>query len=137
MDTDNDAARSRRVVRRAGERGRVTVASLLMILLIVSTVYLGMKFIPVRTAAFQLDDTVREQVIYAGAKRRRVGDAEVRRQILEHAAELGLPISRREIAIRRAASTIQIRVVYTVPVELPLGITYDWKFESDHEGPSF
>jgi len=119
------------------ECGKSSVASLVAILVLVAGVYLGMKFIPARSAAFQFDDTVREQVVYAGARRRRVGDDVVMRTLMERADDLGLPIAKRNVRITRRSKTIRIQVAYRIPIELPFDYTYEWTFVADHEGPSF
>ena len=120
-----------------GEAGRGGLGALVGLALVVATIYGGMKFVPVRAASFQLDDTVREQLVYAGARRRQLGDAEILRNIMERAEELGLPVDRRGIAITRRRGSIQIRVVYTVPIDLLFDYTYRWRFDIDHSGPSF
>ena len=124
-------------LRWTGEAGRGGLGALLCLAVMVAAIYVGMKFVPVRAAGFQLDDTVREQVVYAGARRRRIGDDEILRNIMERAEELGFPINRRNIAIARPRGSIRIRVVYTVPIELLFDYTYAWRFEIDHDGPSF
>lgn len=128
---------SRRAAAWRGERGKATVGTLVALLVVVSGVYLGMKFIPVRAAAYQFDDTVREQVVFAGARRRRMGDQEVLRNLMERAQELNLPISTRNIRITRRSKSIRIQVAYKVDIELPFDYTYEWTFVSDHDGPSF
>jgi len=120
-----------------GESGKSNVGALLAILLLIGGVYLGMKFVPVRASAYQFDDEVREQVVYAGARRRRMGDPEIMRNLMGRAEELGLPINKRNVRITRRAKTIRIQVAYRVPIVLPFDYTYEWTFVSDHEGPSF
>jgi hypothetical protein len=121
---------------RHDEGGKGTIRTLVSLALIALVVYAGMTFIPVRAAAFQLDDEVREQVVLAGSGRRRVGDEEIRRTILTRAQSLGLAVDTRALVIRRTASEIYIDLEYDVPVELP-GYTYVWHFESHHSGPVF
>lgn len=121
---------------RSDERGKGTIRTLLSLALVAVVVYAGMKFIPVRAAAYQLDDEVREQVVLAGSGRRRVADDEIRRTILTRAQSLGLPVDTRALVIRRTGSEIYIDLEYDVPVELP-GYTYVWHFESHHVGPVF
>ncbi len=120
-----------------GDSGKTNVGALLAILVLVGGVYLGMKFVPTRASAYRFDDTVREQVVYAGARRRKMGDEEVMRNLMMRAEELGLPISKRNVRITRRSKTIRIQVAYRVPIELPFDNTYEWTFISDHEGPSF
>jgi hypothetical protein len=116
--------------------GKGTIRTLFSLLIVGLVAYGGLKFVPVRAAAFQFDDEVREQVVLAGSGRRRVGDAEVRRAILARAENLGLPVDSRAVVIRRSRTELRITVEYTVPVELP-GYTYDWHFVSEHAGPIF
>ena len=119
------------------DRGKSNIGALLALLVLVGGVYIGLKFIPVRASAYQFDDTVREQVVYAGARRRKLGDQEVMRNLMERAEDLGLPIGKRNVRITRHTKTIRIQVAYRVPIELPFDFTYEWTFISDHEGPSF
>jgi hypothetical protein len=119
------------------DRGKSNIGGLLMVLAMVGGVYIGLKFIPVKASAYQFDDTVREQVVYAGARRRKLSDQEVMRNLMERADELSLPIAKRNVRITRRAKTIRIQVAYRVPIELPFDFTYEWTFISDHEGPSF
>ena len=125
-----------KVARWGGESGKAGLGSLIGIVVLVVAVYLGMKIIPVRASAYQLDDAVREQVVYAGARRRRVGDDEVNRNLLETAEELGLPVTKRNIRITRRSKSVQIVVAYKVPIDFGFGFTYEWTFVSDHDGPS-
>lgn len=116
--------------------GKGAIRSLLTLAVLALLVYGGLKFIPVRAAAFQLDDEIREQVVLAGSGRRRVGDDEIRRTIMTRAESLGLPVDSRALVIRRTRSQIYIDLEYDVPVELP-GYTFWWHFESHHAGPVF
>lgn len=135
---DEGRGASARLRRRwTAEAGRGGLGALLGLTVVVATIYAGMKFVPVRAAGFQLDDTVREQVLYAGARRRQLGDQEILRNIMERAEELGLPVGLRNIAITRRRGSVRIRVVYTVSIELLFDYTYAWPFEIDHDGPSF
>lgn len=135
------AAHQRRADRRArrgfwsdtGGRGRL--GSIIALLIVAALVYGGMKLIPVRARAFQLDDAVREQVVLAAARRGRLTEAQIRMAILERAGELGLPVQEGNIRAEVRRESVSIRVDYSVPVEFPLGYGFDWHFESEHSGP--
>jgi len=124
-------------MRLADADGKGPLRALVSLLLIATLAYGAFKFVPPRAAAFQLDDEVREQVVLAGAGRRRVSDEEIRRNILNRAAGLGLAITERDVVIRRPGDNVRIEVEYTVRIEFPLDFHYDWTFESTHQGPSF
>ena len=120
-----------------GEAGKAGLGSLVALIVVVVAVYFGMKLVPVYAASYQFDDTVREQVVFAGARRRKLSDQEVKRNLVQRAQELGLPIQERNIRITRRSSTIRIQVAYKVPVDMGFDFTYDWVFTPDHDGPSF
>lgn len=119
------------------ERGTGAIRALITLLLVVSVAYGAFKLIPVRAAAFQFDDTVREQVVLAGARRRPISDQRLREEILLRAKELGIPIDRRDVVIRRGRDRVQIVVEYAVRVQLVFGYEFDWNFRADHDGPVF
>ena len=119
------------------ESGKASFQGLLGLAVMGTMVYLAMTVIPVRAAAYQFDDEVREQVVLLGSGRRRVTDQEVRRTIFTRSQELGVPIKERDIKIIRRRGYVHITVDYTMTVEFALGYRYDWNFEADYEGPSF
>ena len=99
-------------------------------------VYFTMKFIPVRAAAYQFDDAIRDEDVYAGS--RRTNDDQIMKDLLEKAVILGLPITREKIRIQRSPRKyIIIDASYTVTIELIGGYQYDWSFSPSHEGPIF
>lgn len=118
------------------ESGKSSIRGLIALAMMVALVYAGYKFIPVRTAAYRFNDTIRDEVVYAGS--RRTNDDQVMKNLLDEATILGLPIQRDDIEITRSGRRyIIIEASYTVVVELVGGYTYDWNFHHRHEGPVF
>jgi hypothetical protein len=120
------------------QSGKATIRGLIGLLLIVGLVYSGYKFIPVRAAAYQFADAVRDEVVFAGGRRgtRRTTDETIRKNLLEQAQMLSLPVSAGDIRITRpGAKYISIDVTYTVPVELIGGYVFNWTFSPHSEGP--
>ena len=116
------------------ETGKATLRALIGLVLVAAFVYLGMKFIPVRAQAYQFNDAVREEVVFAGG--RRSTDDTIRRHLVEQAMMLGLPVSNRDIKITRSGRRyITVEVDYTIKIELLGGYSYNWSFSPRHEGP--
>ena len=116
------------------ETGKGMLRTLFALALVVGTVYVGMKFIPVRAQAYQFNDAVRDEVVFAGG--RRSSDDAIRKNLVEQAQMLGLPVSTGSIKITRPGSKyIKVEVDYTITVELIGGYTYDWSFSPKAEGP--
>jgi hypothetical protein len=137
MNASRDGVARKRLSLWSSQRGKAGIGTLVALLVVVSGVYLGMKFIPLRASAYQFDDTVREQVVFAGARRRKISDEEITRNLLQRADDLELPVTRRNVRITRRSTRIRIQVAYKMPIHLPFDYTYEWTFVSDHEGPSF
>lgn len=129
--------RSTRLGRLGEEAGAGAIRTVVTLAFVVSVVYAGFQFIPVKAASFQFEDAVREQVVLAGVRRRRVTEQQVRTLLVERAAELGLPVEARSVAVDIGRSTVHIRATYVVPVELAFGYVYHWAFVIDEQGPSF
>lgn len=116
------------------ETGKSSIRGLVALVLIVGVVYFSMKFVPVRAQAYQFNDAVRDEVMFAGG--RRTTDDRIRRNLMEQADMLGLPVSSSSIRITRPGSKyIIIQVDYTVTIEMVGGYTYDWAFSPKYEGP--
>jgi hypothetical protein len=108
---------------------------LIALLLVGSVVYVGFKVLPVRTAAYQFQDALRDEVLLA-ASRRRKPDDDIKRSLVEIAAELGLPVTHSAIAVRHPGRKyIVIEADYTVDIEFVGGYVYSWQFTPSAEGP--
>ena len=118
------------------ESGKNSLRGIVALLLIVGVVYVGVKFLPVRAAAYQFDDAVRDEVVFAGS--RRSTDEQIMEELLGLAVMLDLPIKRANISIKRSGRKyIIIDANYTVVMELVGGYKYEWNFSPHHEGPIF
>ena len=118
------------------ESGKITVRGLIALTLVAAVVYAGFKVLPVRTAAYQFEDALRDEVVLAASRRGRGSDENIRRALLETAAELGLPIEHSMIVVRRPGRRyIVIEADYTVNIEFIGGYVYSWRFTPSAEGP--
>ncbi len=116
------------------ESGKFSIRGIFALALMVGMIYFGMKVIPVRASAYQFDDAIRDEVVFAGG--RRSSDEAIKRNLVDRAAMLGLPIERDDIRITRPGGKyIVVEVDYTLAVEFVGGYTYQWNFSPKHEGP--
>ncbi len=118
------------------EAGKSSIRGIFALVLIAAMVYVSMKFIPVRAAAYQFNDAIRDEVVYAGS--RRTTEEQIMKNLLERAVILSLPITRENLSIVLSGRKyIIIDANYTVTVELLVGYEYDWAFSHRHEGPIY
>lgn len=108
------------------QRGDVPVGCLVGFVVAVLVALIAIKVTPIMITVGELDKTIK-----ANADRANVigyTDKQIRKNILDKALELDLPVNSKAIWINRTATRIKIRVTYDVPIEFP-GYTYVWHKE--------
>ena len=118
---------------RTNERGTVTIKTLLSFAFLLFACYIGYKFIPVYIAAYDFDNALKTQAQYSGSMK--TNDV-IMKELLLKAAELELPITKKEIKIDRTTSRMTITANYVVPVKTPF-FTYEWRFEEEESAVLF
>lgn len=97
------------------------------------TIFLGVKIIPVRIAAYEFRDVLREECRYGAV---RSDDAAVAKRIMQKAAELEIPMSRKQLKVRRTTGEMIITANYEQPIDLKV-TTYVYKFDAKEKAPLF
>ena len=115
------------------QRGEGRLGLLVALIVVGSAVFTGMKIIPVRVAAYEFRDVLREEARYGAVRNT---DATVAQRILERAAELDVPIKPENLSVRRTQHEITIIASYQQPIDLKL-TTYVYRFEATEKAPLF
>lgn len=84
---------------------------------VVALVYAGAKVIPPYVNNYQLQDHIRQVAIQAAARTRPTTPAEIQKDIVAYAQDLGLPVGPENVTVV-LASKIDVDLDYTVPVDL-------------------
>ncbi len=116
--------------RQAGE-GIVGCVVWLVILGIAGLILI--KMLPVKVQSSELKDFMVEQAKFAG---RRTTAPGVKKAILRKTAELGLPVTKKDVTVTMAGGHITMECRYTVPIDLVL-YTYQWEFNHQVRRPVF
>ena len=116
------------------QRGDVPVGCLVGGAVAFIVMLVAIKVAPIMIHGGELDKQIG---VYADrANRREYNDKRIERAILTKAESLDLPVTKKDIKIKRTSNRIKITVVYEVPIEFP-GYTYVWHKEHFHERPLF
>jgi hypothetical protein len=121
------------MVRNRRERGEGQFGCLVGLVLLLIAGLVAYKMIPVKVKAADLRETIVDEGKSAG----RHGDEQIRKEILNKATQIGLPVTDKDVVIKRISGDIQIKVTYTVPVEFPGGYTFNWNFKVETDNPIF
>ena len=117
---------------RMNQRGEGKLGCVFALFVLVAAVFVAYKMIPVKVRATEFRDAVVDQARGAG----RSSQEGIKNALAYKASQLRLPVTEKDINIKRTAEFITIEVEYTVPVEFP-GFTYMWKFHHMAENPVF
>ncbi len=119
--------------KRRAERGEGRVGVMISLILVAIGIFLGVKIIPVRVSASEFTDHIREVCRYAATHK---NDDEVTRRIIEKAEELEIPLSKKNLEVKRTRSEMIITASYEQSVDLKV-YTYVYKFHTKERAPLF
>jgi hypothetical protein len=119
--------------RRIAERGEGNLGCILWLLVLGLAVMISVKTIPVKIASAELYDYMDEVARSAGVN---TTADDVKKAILQRAADLKLPLNKDMVAVTREGDRLRMRAEYTVPVEFP-GYTFKWHFVHEMDRPIF
>lgn len=115
------------------ERGEGRVGTLVGFSVLLLTVYLGYKVVPVLVNAYAFRDYIEQETRFAALQKK---DDDVVKRVLRKAQELELPVQAKNIKVNRSASHFDIAVRYTVAIVTPV-YTYNWDFNEQYRAPLF
>ena len=102
---------------RAGERGAIRLKSLLTLAVIAAVIYVSVKVVPVYIDSYEFHDALKQEARFAAIQRK--SEEEVRDNVYKKAQDLGLPLRREDIKVRKSRDGFFIEVKYSVDVVLP------------------
>ena len=105
------------------QRGDVPVGCLVGMAVALLVVLICIKVVPIRIAVGELNKEI--ATLADRANRRDYNDKRILNDILAEAERLDIPVSKKDVTIKRTSSRIKIDVVYDIPIEFP-GYTYIW-----------
>jgi len=97
-------------------------------------VLVTIKVAPLMIHVGELDKEI--GVLADRANRREYHDKRIQRSIISKAEQLDLPVTKKDIDIKRTSNRIKVTVRYTINIEFP-GYTYVWDKEHFHDRPLF
>ena len=118
---------------RNAQRGEGRIGFLVALVAAGIVIFLGVKIIPVRITAYEFRDALREEARYGAV---RDSDAKVVKRILDKAAELEIPLERKNLTVKRTPGEMIIRATYEQSIDLKV-TTYVYRFDAKERAPLF
>jgi hypothetical protein len=114
------------------EAGEGQAGCLVGVILLLISIFIAYKMIPVKVKAADLRQTIVDEAKSAGSH----NDERIMKQIMLKVEQTGLPVTEDDVTISRNSNAITIDVDYTVPIVFP-GYTYKWHQHHHAENPIF
>lgn len=115
-------------------RGDSKLGCIFWLALILVGALIAWEAIPVKVRTAELHDHMADMAVFA--TRERSSEA-IKKNVLAKARELGLPLQAKNLEVTRSDSRIRLVADYTVVLEFPFGVDYDWKFHHEVDRPIF
>jgi hypothetical protein len=102
--------------KRGSERGGSKLNTLFVLIILALMIFSAVKIAPPYFANYQMQDSMETEARFAIANRKPL--EEIRDDVWKKAQELGIPVKRDDIRVTTNQSTIEISIIYTVPIDL-------------------
>lgn len=114
------------------ERGDSKIPLILMILFLAAIIFVLVKVVPSRINAYEFKDFIET---YSRTESWTRTEDQIKKDLVEKAKTLQLPVTVENIKIDKPGSTIHIRVIFDVPVDLKVKtwvMHYDFQQDTEH-----
>ncbi|MBI3934418.1 MAG: DUF4845 domain-containing protein [Acidobacteria bacterium] len=103
-------------VRSRTDAGFMSFSGILLILVVAAIVFAAFKLLPPYIDNYQLQDSM--ESITRTATYNRMTEADIRKQILNEARVLGVPLQENQLVVQRAGASVNISARYVITVDL-------------------
>jgi len=117
----------------ASQRGEGRLGLLVSLALLGIGIFVGVKIIPVRIAAYEFSDFLQQECRHAAV---RAQDEQVVKRIVDKAIALDIPLKKKDLKVQRTASEMMITASYEQPIDLKVTV-YTYRFHKRERAPLF
>lgn len=114
------------------ERGDSKIPLILMILVLAAVIFVLVKVVPARLNAYEFKDFMEN---YARNDCWQRNEEQIRKDLLEKAVTLEIPLKGEDIVVDRRGTSITLRAKFDIPVDLKVKtwvFHYDFKQNAEH-----
>jgi hypothetical protein len=120
--------------RSSGQRGAVGIGCVVWLVILIIVSYCLVQIVPVKIKTSQFYDFMQEEAGFGSIK----SLDQLQKEILAKAKELGIPVTKESLTLKRSKEAITIEAHYELPVEFFGGAyKYIWKFDQVVVRPTF
>ncbi|MCP3978428.1 MAG: hypothetical protein GY716_03720 [bacterium] len=118
---------------RSNQKGEGRIGLVVAIAVVGCAIFVGTQYIPVRIKAYEFRDVLRNEARMGAV---RASNQTVTQRILEKAEELEIPLTRKNLKVRRTKAEMIVSATYEHPIDLKV-TEYVYRFEAEERAPLF
>jgi hypothetical protein len=114
--------------------GKANIGCIIWLAIVAIVGYALYKIVPVKVASSTFYDVMQEQAAFGSIK----SVNQIQYEILRRARELGIPVTKENLQIKKTKESIHVEADYTMTIDFFNGLyKYVWKFHPVVERPLF
>ncbi|OFW44693.1 MAG: hypothetical protein A3J28_16650 [Acidobacteria bacterium RIFCSPLOWO2_12_FULL_60_22] len=98
------------------ERGAISFSTIVGVLVFAALIFLALKLLPPFIDNYQFQESITN--LARTATYAQVTEADIRKDLMKQAQELGIPLQDKQVVIQKGRGTVDISVRYAVEVDL-------------------
>ena len=98
------------------ERGAISFSTIVGVLVFAALIFLALKLLPPFIDNYQFQESITN--LARTATYAQVTEADIRKDLMKQAQELGIPLQDKQVVIQKGRGTVDIYVRYAVEVDL-------------------
>ncbi len=115
------------------QRGEGRIGLFITLAIIAIIIFLAIQYVPAKINAYEFADFLEKECRFAASRQ---NDKTIENRILEKAEDMGLPLKRKNLTVRRSKSEITIHAKYGQPLDFKV-TTYVYQFDHTEKAPLF
>ena len=110
-----------------GERGEGRLGVFVWLAIFGAAIFFAVKAVPAKIAVYEFNDFCEQEIRMTATRgSNRISAEEIRKKILDKAAELEIPIDKKQVKIQKQRNKITAQVEYQMTVDLAV---YQWVWD--------
>ena len=116
------------------ERGNGRLGVIIWLAVTAAAIFAAAQIIPAQIAVYEFHDFCEQRARFAATRGGRFDAKKLTKEIMDKAEELGLPVDKKKIKVKRTKNAVKVDVQHSVDVDLAI---YTWTWDYDEHYESF
>lgn len=114
------------------QRGNGKLGVFIWIAIMAAGIFAAVRIIPVKVNIYEFHDYCEKEARFSATRGGHFDAVKLKKKVLDKAAELGLPLDKKQVTVKRSKSSVKVKVKHEVAVDLAV-YTWIWSYDETFE----